>query len=293
MAPYRLAVLSDVHGDVTALRAVLDDAAARDVDAIVNLGDVVGKGPRGSEAVRLTRERCLVTVRGNWEAYVAGPGEPYTEAVAWWRAELTDADRAWLTSRPAAIDLLLSGRRTRLLHASATDEFTRLRFHHDHEQFLAMFANTPFTADAVVLGVHGVREAGARAGAEVGARAEAGAGLPGAWASRGVTPTLVVYGDIHDAYLETVDSLTLLNVGSAGNPLDEPHAAYAILEGELDGASDAPFSIQHVRVPFDVEAEIAVARERGMPELEPYASELRTAVHRGRHVRGAAEGSAG
>jgi predicted phosphodiesterase len=47
----RIAVISDIHGNVTALRAVLADIEARGITRVVNLGDVVGKGPRGSEAV--------------------------------------------------------------------------------------------------------------------------------------------------------------------------------------------------------------------------------------------------
>jgi len=46
----RLAIISDVHGNVTALQAVLADIQARGISRIVNLGDVIGKGPRGSEA---------------------------------------------------------------------------------------------------------------------------------------------------------------------------------------------------------------------------------------------------
>jgi hypothetical protein len=73
-------------------------------------------------------------------------------------------------------------------------------------------------------------------------------------------------------------------VGSVGNPLDEPQASYVILEGEPDGGRSAPFGIQFVRVPYDIEAEIAVAAALGMPALEPYAIELRTAVYRGQHA---------
>ncbi|MDQ4138785.1 MAG: metallophosphoesterase, partial [Actinomycetota bacterium] len=55
---------------------------------------------------------------------------------------------------------------------------------------------------------------------------------------------------------------------------------YVILEGVSGAAGPAAFGIQFVRVPYDVEAEIAAATELGMPELEEYAAELRTAVYR-------------
>ncbi len=96
----------------------------------------------------------------------------------------------------------------------------------------------------------------------------------------GPEPDLVVYGDIHSAYAKAIDGKTLLNAGSVGNPLDEPTASYVDLSA--DGAR-----IRHeiVRVPYDIEREIALARDRGMPELEPYAVELRTGLYRGLQER--------
>ena len=97
----------------------------------------------------------------------------------------------------------------------------------------------------------------------------------------GPEPTVVGYGDIHDAYLESRDGRTLFNTGSVGNPLDEPTPVYAILEGVPGSPDPAPFSLQHVRVPYDAEAEIAVAYDLGMPEADAWAGELRTGVYRG------------
>lgn len=243
----RIAVVSDVHGNMTAYDALLADVDARGIETVVNLGDVVGKGPRGSAAIARTRERCAVTVRGNWDDFlpVAEPGR--SEAMTWWRDELTPDDRAWLHTLPLVHHLELSGRRIRLLHASARSVHVRVHFHHTQDEFDGMFATTELTGD-------------------------------------GPPPQMVGYGDVHDAYVETYEGRTLFNVGSVGNPLDEPTAAYVVLEGEPDGDASAPFSLTIVRVPYDVEAEIAVARDLGMPELEEYAIELRTAVYRGLHV---------
>jgi protein phosphatase len=87
----------------------------------------------------------------------------------------------------------------------------------------------------------------------------------------------VGYGDIHVAYLRTFAGCSLFNVGSVGNPLDLPLAAYAVLEGEYGSAASAPFAIQLLRVPYDIEAEIALAEALDMPDLAHYADELRTA----------------
>lgn len=243
----RVALVSDVHGNLTAYDAVLADIDARGIDTVLNLGDVAGKGPRGSAAVARTRERCAVTVRGNWDDFMPGPGPFDDPAVTWWHDELTDDDCAWLLSLPLAHDLVLSGRRVRLFHASATSVYTRVFFKHTDDEFDGMFAATPLTGP-------------------------------------GPAPDVVVYGDVHDAYVETREGRTLVNAGSVGNPLDEPTASYVVLEGVRDGTRSDAFGLQVVRVPYDVEAEIAVAVAAGMPTVESYAIELRTAVYRGFHV---------
>lgn len=97
----------------------------------------------------------------------------------------------------------------------------------------------------------------------------------------GPEPTIVGYGDIHAAYVKVRGGRTVFNAGSVGNPLDEPVPVYVVLEGVLDDPEPGPFGIQFVRVPYDAEAEIAVARDMGMPELEYYAVELREGLYRG------------
>ena len=49
----------------------------------------------------------------------------------------------------------------------------------------------------------------------------------------------------------------------------------------LDSPDPAPFSIAFPRVAYDIETEIAVARELGMPEVDAYALELRDGIFRG------------
>ena len=242
----RIALISDVHGNLTALEAVLADIDARGLSRIFNLGDYVGKGPRGREVVDLCRERCEVNLLGNWDDFLPNPErELHTEALAWWLNQLSDGQGEWLRGLPFSHDFVMSGRRVRLFHASATSVHRRVRFDHDEEEFLGMFANTEATGF-------------------------------------GPEPTVVGYGDTHDPYYE-VDrqKRTLFNTGSVGNCMDDPTPVYVIIEGIFGSADEAPFSLQFVRVPYDVEAELAIAREMGMPELEQYAVELRYGIYRG------------
>jgi predicted phosphodiesterase len=257
----RVAIISDVHGNVTALQAVLADIEARGITRIVNLGDVIGKGPRGSEAVRLVRAACEVTVRGNWDTSIARQAAHDSPSGQWTRDELSAGDLAWLAALPGTFDLLVSGRRVRLFHASQTSEYTRVRVRHSDEEFRGMFSNTSFT---------GAFQAGHATPFRAGHATEPDA-----------TPDVVGYGDIHTAYLKASRGLTLFNVGSTGNHLDAPSAPYVIIEGVANSPDPASFSVSFARVTYDIQAEISVARELGMPDADAYARELLDGIYRG------------
>lgn len=234
-----IAVVSDVHGNMTAFEAVLDDIDRRGIERIFNLGDLFGKGPNGSAAIAVTRERCEATVLGNWDAFVDYPRDRAKMPLLWWLDEMSPEDHNWLRDLPYSIDLEIGGAPVRLFHASSDSVFHRVRPTHTDEEFCAMFANTEATGD-------------------------------------GPTPEVVVYGDIHHAYIKDDGARTLVNAGSVGNHLDGLSASYVVL-----AAGESGISREIVRVPYDIEREIAVAASRGMPELEPYAIELRTGVYRG------------
>lgn len=66
-ASARIAVLSDVHGNLEALRAVLADISAQGAARMLNLGDMVGYGPEPDACVRLLREVGVESILGNHE----------------------------------------------------------------------------------------------------------------------------------------------------------------------------------------------------------------------------------
>jgi predicted phosphodiesterase len=69
-----LAIISDVHANLEALTAVLDDIREQGVEKIICLGDIVGYGPDPLLVTDLVRERCETVVEGNHdEALVHGP----------------------------------------------------------------------------------------------------------------------------------------------------------------------------------------------------------------------------
>ena len=98
----RIAVLSDIHGNLPALEAVL--ATFRPYDAIWQLGDVVGYGPQPNEVVALLASEKALGVRGNHDSAAVGEldtdafNDDARTAIEWTMGELTDETRTWLAN---------------------------------------------------------------------------------------------------------------------------------------------------------------------------------------------------
>jgi len=244
----RIAIISDIHGNLTALEAVLDDCRARGVSAIYNLGDLAGKGPDGPEVIDCCRETCDVNIFGNWDDLMVRE-ETNNTSVQWHRRRLGPERIRWLRQLPRSADLWLSGRHIRLFHASAQSVWHRVYPEAPHEIRLAMFQNTDLT---------GYEHS---------------------------EPDVVGYGDIHHAFIMPFfqpKNKTLFNAGSVGNALDEPRASYIILSGVRDSQTwDHSFSIQLVRLPYDVERVVARAYALGTPHADQLEIELKEGVYRG------------
>ncbi|MCU0598650.1 MAG: metallophosphatase family protein [Desulfobacterales bacterium] len=69
----KFAILSDIHGNATALKKVLKDLESFPVDLVISLGDNIGYGPEPEEVVNLIRERNIPSVIGNHELAINRP----------------------------------------------------------------------------------------------------------------------------------------------------------------------------------------------------------------------------
>jgi predicted phosphodiesterase len=102
----RLAIISDIHGNLTALEAVLRRIDTMNVDGIVCLGDIVGYGGDPGACLDLVRSRCRLTVRGNHDEAALDTSQCFDfnsaarAAIFWTRSALTMAQKAWLKSLP-------------------------------------------------------------------------------------------------------------------------------------------------------------------------------------------------
>jgi predicted phosphodiesterase len=105
-----VAVFSDVHANIEALRAVLDYYKTLPIERYVYLGDAVGYGPNPNESCDLVRALApLTAVLGNHDAAVSGkmPYDDYYDAARaaldWTTAEISPDNKAWLTRLPYKI----------------------------------------------------------------------------------------------------------------------------------------------------------------------------------------------
>lgn len=112
----QVAVLSDIHGNLPALEAVLEDIAETGAEQLWCLGDVVGYGAGPEECTELVRERCDVSLVGNHDLAVLGELDTSTfsaaasAAVEWTKENLSEGAASYLrslspsdTSQPAAL----------------------------------------------------------------------------------------------------------------------------------------------------------------------------------------------
>jgi predicted phosphodiesterase len=121
--PLKIALLSDVHGNLPAFRAVLDAVDASDADAIWFLGDLVGYGAQPDECVELAAERCDLCLAGNHDLGVldridiADFSPPAALAALWTRERAGEATLEFL----GGLEPRRDGEAIGLFHASPRD----------------------------------------------------------------------------------------------------------------------------------------------------------------------------
>ena len=159
----RIALLSDVHGNLSALEAVLEDIEAAGVIECYCLGDLVGYGPRPAEVVAHVRELSIPTVRGNYDdgighrrgecgCYYVTQQEKADGAAsyAFTDSSLDDEDHDWLAALPDQIRLEHESARVLLTHGSPR-KINEYLLPDRTEAQLARLANEA-RADAVCVG---------------------------------------------------------------------------------------------------------------------------------------------
>lgn len=231
----RYAILSDIHGNLEALQAVLDDAASR-TDAMLCLGDVVGYGPDPVRCLDAVATRVVAMVGGNHEHAVAGRlsldwFNPYARAAAEWTHERLDDDqRSYLGGLPLVAEVADAT----IVHASPArpEEWHYLVEPEDGFEAFAAFATR------LCFVGHSHR--------------------PAVW-SLGSSGPEYTPGPV-DIRLEA-GRRYIVNVGSVGQPRDrDPRAAYVIWDVEAR-------RIEGRRVVYDVAATRQKIVQAGLPKF--------------------------
>ena len=235
-----IGIISDIHANLPALRAVLAELDARSVDLIVCAGDLVCYSAQPNEVLDLVRARGIQSVVGNYDDAVAwrrssasrttssAATEPLKRAALAWTIDRLDAAHGpYLRGLPWRADLRVDGLRMSLVHAGLEHLDEWVTPHHpglieDMVQRLA--------ADVLVL------------------------------------------GHTHTAYSVVREQTLVINPGAVGRSLDgDPRAAFAILDTTTR-------RVELRRVTYDVASAIAAIETSGMPPA--ISSLIRYAVRR-------------
>ena len=102
----RTAIISDIHGNLEALSAVLYDIESLNIDEIICLGDIIGYGPNPNECISLVNSKSPVILLGNHDAAVLDPLSTQNFninakiAIEWTSKHLTDQSLDSLKNLP-------------------------------------------------------------------------------------------------------------------------------------------------------------------------------------------------
>lgn len=235
----RLAVFSDVHGNIQGLRAALEDMERRKPDLLWCGGDLVGYGANPGEVIAEIRRLAIPTVMGNYDDGIGYfrlacgcdyPDEAAMErglkSIAWTKQETTEDEKRYLRNLPHRLQREIEGLQVVLVHASpaALNEYLHADLpeetYQDH-----------------------LRAAGA---------------------------DLLIYGHTHKPYHKVLGGRHLINTGSVGKPKHgNPNATYALIEISKIGN----VSVQILEVPYDFEAAARAVEASDLPS--EYAQMLR------------------
>lgn len=107
----KYAILADIHANLQALQAVLQDMKAQGCTHAVCLGDIVGYNANPKECLDIIRGMKIPCVKGNHDEYCStdepldGFNPNAAEAVKWTREQLTEDDRQWLRDLPLVLEV--------------------------------------------------------------------------------------------------------------------------------------------------------------------------------------------
>lgn len=125
----KLALISDIHANLEAFQAVLEDISKRKLKNILCAGDIVGYCANPNECCSLIREKKIVTVKGNtdYDAATLNNLKSYDEStiksLQWTNKQLSDENKDFLNRLPNMNSIDIKDLKILLVHASVTNPF--------------------------------------------------------------------------------------------------------------------------------------------------------------------------
>lgn len=224
-----LAILSDIHANAPALRAVLRDIDRQGVKTIWHLGDVVGYAPFPNEVIAELLRRQALGILGNYDQKVLefkrkqktwqqqkDPAKYFS--FAWTSQNLSSRSRQYLKKLPETLSLEFGGKKFLLVHGSPQRNDEALTDTTPDDRFKELAAMTP--ADVILC------------------------------------------GHSHRPFSKKTGTKEFINPGSVGRPFDgDPRAAYATVD-----LRDGQWVVVHHRVAYPVEENLQKMQEENFPE---------------------------
>jgi predicted phosphodiesterase len=254
----RVAVFSDVHGNLTALDAILADIKQHAPDLTVFAGDLCFHGPRPAECIERLRSADIACLYGNTDMAVRDPAilsrqvsaveerrrEHIQNLVEWTWAQMSELDRAWLRSLPFQRSV-----------APSTNPRDDLLIVHANPVDTEQPIQPPEELQKTLFG-------------EVRQRDEELRDL-----LKDKIIAVLAFGHVHIPSLRHWGDITLANISSVSLALDgDPRAKYGLLTWD----DAAGWSVEHQYVDYDVEKEIELLEQMRPPEWEHICNWLRT-----------------
>ena len=257
----KIAIISDVHGNLEALKATLKDIQKRNIDKIYCLGDTLAKGAHPKECIKLIKENCEIVLQGNTDEYFSKEHnleekpEIEQKRIKWNQSLISKEDREYLQSLPFSYEFYMSGRLVRIFHATPWVNNKPILNQDMPYTKYEMFLSTENTNSDKIADV-------------------------------------VIYGHIHHQYMDKIYNRTLINAGSVGNSFDTIRnknkdgnvlettcSNYFIIEGDYGKKEyEDEISFDFVRVPYDIKEELKDVDKN--IEKESYQYELENGMYR-------------
>jgi putative phosphoesterase len=242
----RLGLISDIHGNLFALEAVLAELEAEELDQLICLGDVA-VGPQGVESLARVRELGCPVVQGNWDDwFVNGMPAPKDEMEdrliqigACWADKLSDADLAFMRTFVPTLELEVEGEKALCFHGSPRSNEDKIVATTSDEELTEMLD--------------------------------------------GQKADLLLGGHTHLQLLRRHARSLLVNAGSVGMPFTDwwtervrvaPWAEYVILT-----IGDGQVRVDLRRTPYDVDALLELSLCSGMPHARWWADSWLSDLH--------------